>query len=140
MHLLYHLCSDTRLSEVYQVVRIKKICIDISLCIVTRLQAGRSWFWGSIPGGGWEFFSSPPCAERLWGPPRVLFNRFQEFLPWEPGREANHSPPSNVEVKECVELYLHSPVRLHGVVLSLNKAQGQLYLYQLYNVGVIELM
>jgi hypothetical protein len=26
--------------------------------------------------------------------------------------------PSSVEVKECVEQYLHSPIRLHGVVLS----------------------
>jgi hypothetical protein len=26
-----------------------------------------------------------------------------------PGREADHSPPSSAEVKECVELYLHSP-------------------------------
>jgi hypothetical protein len=34
------------------------------------------------------------------------------------GREADHSPPSSVEVKECMELYLHSPIRLHGVVLS----------------------
>jgi hypothetical protein len=25
------------------------------------------------------------------------------------GREADHSPPSSVEVNECVELYLHSP-------------------------------
>jgi hypothetical protein len=25
------------------------------------------------------------------------------------GREAGHSPPSSAEVKECVELYLHSP-------------------------------
>jgi hypothetical protein len=35
-----------------------------------------------------------------------------------PGREADHSSPSSVEVKGCVELYLHSPIRLHGVVLS----------------------
>jgi hypothetical protein len=35
-----------------------------------------------------------------------------------PGRETDHSPPSSAEVKECVELYLHSPIRLHGVVLS----------------------
>jgi hypothetical protein len=34
------------------------------------------------------------------------------------GREADHSPPSSAEVKECVELYLHSPIRFHGVVLS----------------------
>jgi hypothetical protein len=26
-----------------------------------------------------------------------------------PGGEADHSPPSSAEVKECVELYLHSP-------------------------------
>jgi hypothetical protein len=26
-----------------------------------------------------------------------------------PGREADHSPPSSDEVKECVEVYLHSP-------------------------------
>jgi hypothetical protein len=26
-----------------------------------------------------------------------------------PGREAEHSPPSSAEIKECVELYLHSP-------------------------------
>jgi hypothetical protein len=25
-----------------------------------------------------------------------------------PGREADHSPPSSAEVKECVELHLHS--------------------------------
>jgi hypothetical protein len=36
---------------------------------------------------------------------------------WQ-GREADHSPPSNFEVKECVELHLHSPIRLHGVVVS----------------------
>jgi hypothetical protein len=27
----------------------------------------------------------------------------------QPGREADHSPPSSAEVKECVGLYLHSP-------------------------------
>jgi len=46
-----------------------------------------------------------------------------------PGREADHSPPSSAEVKECVELFLHYPIRLNGVVLSLKKAQEQLYLY-----------
>jgi hypothetical protein len=34
-----------------------------------------------------------------------------------PGREADQSPPSSAEIRECVELYLHSPIRLHGVVL-----------------------
>jgi hypothetical protein len=40
-------------------------------------------------------------------------------------------PPSSAEVKECVELYPHSPIRLHGVGFS--EAQG-LYLY-LYLYG-----
>jgi hypothetical protein len=35
-----------------------------------------------------------------------------------PGREADNLPPSSVEIKECVELYLLSPIRFHGVVLS----------------------
>jgi hypothetical protein len=26
-----------------------------------------------------------------------------------PGREADHSPPSSAELKECVEIHLHSP-------------------------------
>jgi hypothetical protein len=37
-------------------------------------------------------------------------------LAFHSGRD--HSPPSSAEVKEWVELYLHSPIRLHGVVLS----------------------
>jgi hypothetical protein len=44
-----------------------------------------------------------------------------------PGHEDDHTPPSRAEVKECVELYLYSPIRLHGVVLSY--AQGQLHLH-----------
>jgi hypothetical protein len=39
----------------------------------------------------------------------------------QPGREADHSTPSSAEVKECVELYLHSSVQIHGVVLSSKK-------------------
>jgi hypothetical protein len=36
----------------------------------------------------------------------------------QPGHEADHSPPSSSKVKECMELYLHSPICLHGTVLS----------------------
>jgi hypothetical protein len=47
----------------------------------------------------------------------------------QPGRESNHSPPPSAKVKECMELYLHSPnmPSWHGV--QLKNAQGQLYLY-----------
>jgi hypothetical protein len=36
----------------------------------------------------------------------------------QPGRKAFHSLPSSAKVKECVELYLQTPIRLHVVVLS----------------------
>jgi hypothetical protein len=34
------------------------------------------------------------------------------------GREADHSPPTSAEVKKDVDLCIHSPIRLHGVVLN----------------------
>jgi hypothetical protein len=33
------------------------------------------------------------------------------------GREADHSPPTNAEVKK-IWIYIHSPIRLHGVVVN----------------------
>jgi hypothetical protein len=44
-------------------------------------------------------------------------------------READHSPPSSTEVKEWVELYLHSPNTPSWRGAQLGGAQGQLYLY-----------
>jgi hypothetical protein len=67
-------------------------------------------------GGGGECFSSTSRPERLRGPPSLQPNGYQGlFLS---GRESDHSPPSSADVKELVELYLHSPICLHGVVLS----------------------
>jgi hypothetical protein len=48
-----------------------------------------------------------------------------------PGREANHSPPSSAEVKERVELYLHSPNTPSWRGAQLGGAQGQLYIFLL---------
>jgi hypothetical protein len=44
-------------------------------------------------------------------------------------RETDHSPPSSAEVKEWVELYLHSPNTPSWCGARLGGAQGQLYLY-----------
>jgi hypothetical protein len=68
--------------------------------------------YGAIPSLCWEYFSSPLCPEWLWGPPSILSNEYQEFFLWGVkllGHEADHSAPSSAEVKELVELYLHSP-------------------------------
>jgi hypothetical protein len=49
-----------------------------------------------------------------------------------PGCEADHSPPSHTEVKECVEPYLHpsNTPSWRGAQFK-KKAQGQLYFYLL---------
>jgi len=54
------------------------------------------------------------------GPPTLLSSGNRGSFPGvkRPGREADHSPPSSVMVKECVELYFHSPILLNGAVLS----------------------
>jgi hypothetical protein len=47
-------------------------------------------------------------------------------LEFHSGREADHSPPSSAEVKEWVELYLHSPNTPSWRGVQLGGAQGQL--------------
>jgi hypothetical protein len=47
----------------------------------------------------------------------------------QPGHEADNSPQSSAEVKECVELYFHSPKTLSWHGAQLKKAQEHLYLY-----------
>jgi hypothetical protein len=48
-------------------------------------------------------------------------------LAFHSGREADHSPPSSAEVKEWVELYLHSPNTLSWRGALLGGAQGLLH-------------
>jgi len=49
---------------------------------------------GSNPGGG-EIFCT--CPDRPWGPPSLLYNRYQVFPGGKerPGRDADPSPPSS---------------------------------------------
>jgi len=56
-----------------------------------------------------EIFGNPPSW--LWGPISLLYNRYQVSFPgvkWL-GCDINHPPPFSTEVKEGVQLYLHSP-------------------------------
>jgi hypothetical protein len=74
-----------------------------------------------FPGGRLGIFLFTTASRTVLGPTQPLTQ-------WAPGAlslgvkllgsEADHTPPSNVEVKECVELYLHSPICFHGMVLS----------------------
>jgi hypothetical protein len=50
-----------------------------------------------IPAGAGNFFSSPPCPDRLWGQPSLLGALSLEVK--RSRREADHSPPSSAEVK-----------------------------------------
>jgi hypothetical protein len=48
-----------------------------------------------------------------------------------PGREAAHSPPVSAKVKENVDLYIHSPIRLYGVVFKVVKHRNN-FTFQTY--------
>jgi len=56
---------------------------------------------GLNPGKDKRFFSSTKRPDRLWDPPRLLFNGHRGSFPGkpQPERQINHSPPSRGEVK-----------------------------------------
>jgi len=73
-----------------------------------------------IPVGLGIFLFSTPSRPAL-GPTKSAIQWVPGALSLgvkRPGREADQSSPSSAEVKECVELYFHTPIRLHGVVLG----------------------
>jgi hypothetical protein len=70
---------------------------------------------------GAENFSLHHCVQKGSGAHPASYPMSTRALSLEvkqPGREADHSPPSSSEVKEYTELYLYSPIGLLGEVLS----------------------
>jgi hypothetical protein len=76
----------------------------------------------SIPGRGERLFSMPHHPVRLWGPPSFLSNWYRRFLPREGGESGlGMKLTTHLQLmprSRIVELYLHSPTRLNGVVLN----------------------
>jgi hypothetical protein len=52
--------------------------------------------------------TSRPALRPTWPPIQWVPGALSLIVMWL-GHEADHSPPSSVEVKKCMELYLHSP-------------------------------
>jgi hypothetical protein len=92
------------------------------------LRTGRSGFYGSISGWGWEFFSTPPRPDRRWGPPSLLSNEYQGLFPsGQSGRGAKlttHLHP--VPRSKNVWRYTSTPQYAFIAWCSVT-AQGQLY-------------
>jgi hypothetical protein len=80
-----------------------------------------------------------PSEKKLYTKSRMTLGPTQPPIQWVPralslgvkwpGHEADRSNPSSVKVKECMELYFHSPNMPSWCCAELKKAQGQLYLY-----------
>jgi hypothetical protein len=75
---------------------------------------------GSNAGMGWEFLSSPPHPDRLWGPPSLLTNGYQGSFLWlkRPESEADHSHLVPRPRTRGAIAPPPPPIRLHGLVLS----------------------
>jgi hypothetical protein len=74
---------------------------------------------GSSPGMVWEFFSSPPRPDRLWGLPASYSVGTGDSFPRGKAAGAWSWPQQfNAEVKNAWSYTSVSPLRLRGVVLS----------------------
>jgi hypothetical protein len=80
---------------------------------------------GPIPSWGKGIFSTPK-----WGPPSLQFNGYRGLFHWSWSgwgmKLTTHLQP--VMRSRMVQLYFHSSIHLHGMVLN-NWAQGQLHFY-----------
>jgi hypothetical protein len=82
---------------------------DSSVSIATRLRVERS-SRVLLPTSGLGIFLFTTASRTSLGATQPLIQWVPGVLTLEvkrPGHEADHSPPSSAEVKECVELYLH---------------------------------
>jgi hypothetical protein len=86
---------------------------------------------------GKEFFLFATASLSALGPFSVLSNGFRNVTlrVKRSEHEADHSPPILCRGHEFLELYLHSPTCLHGLVLSY--AQGQVVYLRACIIGLL---
>jgi hypothetical protein len=85
----------------------------------------------SVGGGGLGIFLFTTASRMALGPTQPPIQWVPDALSLgvkRPGREVDHLPPSSVEVKECVELYLHSPNMPSWRGAQFKKNTGTVYL------------
>jgi hypothetical protein len=69
---------------------------------------------------GWRIFTSPCRPDRLWASPNLLSDGCRELFPGGKAAGAWSWPftSSKCRGQENVDLYIHSPMHLHGIMLN----------------------
>jgi len=93
------------------------------------LRDGRSDDRGSVPGDGWEFFSSIGSGAHAAAYSMGTAGSFPGKGVKLPEHETDNSPPSIAVVKEYVEMYLHSANAYSRLGAHLTRGQFYLYFY-----------
>ena len=132
---------DHCLLDLFSFAKCKDHCVKHSLIVIQvmllilcydPLFVGRvaysDWLWAGLSGDrilvGGEIFRA--CPGRPWGPPSLLYNRYQVFPGGKerPGHDTDPSPPSSAVVHERVEQYLYSPYGPYGLYRASVPVQG----------------
>ena len=73
--------------------------------------------WGSNPGSGKKFSSSPKRPDPLWGPLSLIFSGYVGSYPWAklPGCAVGHSSASGAEFRNVWSCTSTPFLCLHGV-------------------------
>jgi hypothetical protein len=115
---LNRLCYSKTLSHSFSPISLRALdkCHLYSFLISHKIGAG------SIPcgGGGLGIFLFTTASRTARGPLSLLSNGYRGLFPRGKAAGAWRWPLTSIQCRsqECVDLHLHFPIRLHGVVLS----------------------